>query len=139
MIPEQDVARLADGLPNHTLLILDGAYAEFVDGFDGHASLVDDRDNVFMTRTFSKIYGLGGLRLGWGYGPADIVNTLHRIRGPFNVNARSRKFVYLHPLLDRSDRLLPDDIFCSDCTIFLHMILFFYINPSMVCCYNVHC
>ena len=87
MIPEQDVARLADGLPNHTLLILDGAYAEFVDGFDGHASLVDDRDNVFMTRTFSKIYGLGGLRLGWGYGPADIVNTLHRIRGPFNVNA----------------------------------------------------
>jgi len=40
-----------------------------------------------MTRTFSKIYGLGGLRLGWGYGPAEIVNTLHRMRGPFNVNA----------------------------------------------------
>lgn len=87
MIPEEEVARLADGLPDHTLLVLDGAYAEFVDGFDGHASLVEDRGNVFMTRTFSKIYGLGGLRLGWGYGPAEIVNTLHRMRGPFNVNA----------------------------------------------------
>ena len=87
MISEKDVARLADELPDHTLLVLDGAYAEFVEGFDGHAGLVDERKNVFMTRTFSKIYGLGGLRLGWGYGPAEIINTLHRIRGPFNVNA----------------------------------------------------
>ena len=60
---------------------------EFVEGFDGHAKLVEERNNVFMTRTFSKIYGLGALRMGWGYGPAEIVNTLHRIRGPFNVNA----------------------------------------------------
>ena len=87
MISEEEVARLADGLPDHTLLVLDGAYAEFVEGFDGHAGLVEERENVFMTRTFSKIYGLGGLRLGWGYGPAAIVDTLHRMRGPFNVNA----------------------------------------------------
>lgn len=87
MISAQEVARLADGLPEQALLVLDGAYAEFVDGFDGHADLVEGRENVFMTRTFSKIYGLGGLRLGWGYGPAEIVNTLHRVRGPFNVNA----------------------------------------------------
>jgi histidinol-phosphate aminotransferase len=86
MIPEEDVVRLADGLPEHTLLVLDGAYAEFVEGFDGHGSLIEARDNVFMTRTFSKIYGLGGLRLGWGYGPAEVVNTLHRLRGPFNAN-----------------------------------------------------
>lgn len=86
MIAEAEVERLADGLPDHTLLVLDGAYAEFVDGFDGHASLTENRPNVFMTRTFSKIYGLGGLRMGWGYGPAEVVNTLHRLRGPFNAN-----------------------------------------------------
>jgi histidinol-phosphate aminotransferase len=87
MIPASEIERLADGLPRNVLLVLDGAYAEFVQGFDGHATLVEARDNVFMTRTFSKIYGLGALRMGWGYGPAEIVNTLHRVRGPFNVNA----------------------------------------------------
>ncbi|WP_069301541.1 histidinol-phosphate transaminase [Neptunicoccus sediminis] len=87
MISEAEVARLADGLPEQALLVLDGAYAEFVEGFDGHAALVEQRDNIFMTRTFSKIYGLGGVRMGWGYGPAEIVNTLQRVRGPFNVNA----------------------------------------------------
>lgn len=87
MIPEPEIARLADGLPEQALLVLDGAYAEYVEGFDGHAALVETRENIFMTRTFSKIYGLGALRMGWGYGPAEIVNTLHRLRGPFNVNA----------------------------------------------------
>jgi len=49
--------------------------------------LVEARDNVFMSRTFSKIYGLGGLRIGWGYGPQEIVDVLQRIRGPFNLSA----------------------------------------------------
>jgi histidinol-phosphate aminotransferase len=40
-----------------------------------------------MTRTFSKIYGLAGLRLGWMYGPAHVIDAINRIRGPFNVNA----------------------------------------------------
>lgn len=87
MLCEAEIERLADSLPAGVLLVLDGAYAEFVEGFDGHAGQVDSRDNVFMTRTFSKIYGLGGLRIGWGYGPARIVDTLHRLRGPFNINA----------------------------------------------------
>jgi histidinol-phosphate aminotransferase len=69
MIPTAELARLADGLPEQALLVLDGAYAEYVDGYDGGAALVEARDNVVMTRTFSKIYGLGGLRVGWGYGP----------------------------------------------------------------------
>ena len=56
------------------------------DGYDGGASLIEARDNVVMTRTFSKIYGLGGLRIGWGYGPAEIINVLNRIRGPFNLS-----------------------------------------------------
>lgn len=86
MIGDNDIARLADALPSHVLLVLDGAYAEYVEGFDGGAALVDARDNVVMTRTFSKIYGLGGLRIGWGYGPAHVIDTLLRVRGPFNLS-----------------------------------------------------
>jgi len=86
MIGAAEVARLAEGLPEETLLVLDGAYAEFVEGFDAGAALVEARDNVFMTRTFSKIYGLGGLRVGWGFGPQEIVDVLNRVRGPFNLS-----------------------------------------------------
>lgn len=87
MISEEDVARLADGLPEQALLVLDGAYAEYVDGFDAGRAIIDARENVFMTRTFSKIYGLGGLRIGWGYGPTAIIETLNRLRGPFNLSS----------------------------------------------------
>ena len=86
MIGEAEVARLADGLPEGALLVLDGAYAEYVEGFDGGAGLVDSRENVFMTRTFSKIYGLGGLRVGWGYGRQEVIDVLNRVRGPFNLS-----------------------------------------------------
>jgi histidinol-phosphate aminotransferase len=64
MISEAEICRLADGVPENCLLVLDGAYAEYVEGFDAGARLVVERENVVMTRTFSKIYGLGGLRLG---------------------------------------------------------------------------
>lgn len=86
MISEAKVTRLADSLPGHVLLVLDGAYAEFVEGFDGGAALVSARENVIMTRTFSKIYGLGGLRIGWGYAPRAIIDVLNRIRQPFNLS-----------------------------------------------------
>ena len=86
MISPADMARLAAGIPPQAILVIDGAYAEYVDGYDGGASLIEARDNVVMTRTFSKIYGLGGLRIGWGYGPAEIINVLNRIRGPFNLS-----------------------------------------------------
>lgn len=86
MISPADMARLAAGIPSQAILVIDGAYAEYVEGYDGGASLIEQRENVVMTRTFSKIYGLGGLRIGWGYGPADIINVLNRIRGPFNLS-----------------------------------------------------
>lgn len=86
MIGLGDITRLADTLPPQVLLVLDGAYAEYVEGYDGGAALVDSRQNVVMTRTFSKIYGLGGLRIGWGYGPAHVVDVLGRVRGPFNLS-----------------------------------------------------
>ena len=87
MIGAGEVARLAEGLPPQALLVLDGAYAEFVDGFDAGKTLVETRENVVMTRTFSKIYGLGGMRVGWGYGPQAVIDVLNRIRGPFNLSA----------------------------------------------------
>ena len=86
MISAAEVARLADGMPPQAILVLDGAYAEFVEGFDAGLSLIEARRNIVMTRTFSKIYGLGGLRIGWGYGPKEIIDVLNRIRGPFNLS-----------------------------------------------------
>lgn len=87
MIGASEMARLADGLPDHVLLVIDGAYAEYVEGYDGGASLVEARPNVVMTRTFSKLYGLGGLRVGWAYGPDHVIAVLSRVRGPFNVSS----------------------------------------------------
>ena len=86
MISAAEVAQLADQLPAQAILVLDGAYAEYVEGYDGGLALIEARANVVMTRTFSKIYGLGGLRIGWGYGPAAIVGVLNRVRGPFNLS-----------------------------------------------------
>ncbi|MGC1494835.1 MAG: histidinol-phosphate transaminase [Sulfitobacter sp.] len=86
MIGMGEITRLADGIPPQAILVLDGAYAEYVDGYDGGAALVDSRQNVVMTRTFSKLYGLGGLRIGWGYGPAHVIDVLNRVRGPFNLS-----------------------------------------------------
>ncbi len=86
MIPIEEVTRLADSIPESAILVLDGAYAEFVEDYDGGAALVEARDNVVMTRTFSKIHGLGGLRIGWGYGPREIIDVLNRVRQPFNLS-----------------------------------------------------
>jgi histidinol-phosphate aminotransferase len=86
MIALSEIARLADGLPGQAILVLDGAYAEYVEDYDAGAALIAERGNIVMTRTFSKIYGLGGLRVGWGYGPREIIDVLNRIRGPFNLS-----------------------------------------------------
>ncbi|WP_136443224.1 histidinol-phosphate transaminase [Pacificoceanicola onchidii] len=86
MIGLSEVERLAEGIPEQAILVLDGAYAEYVEGYDGGAKLVEMRENVVMTRTFSKLYGLGGMRVGWGYGPHEIIDVLNRIRQPFNLS-----------------------------------------------------
>lgn len=81
-----EVARLAEGVPPSCLLVLDGAYAEFSEGYDGGAALVTAQPNVVMTRTFSKLYGLGGLRVGWAYAAQEVIDVLNRLRGPFNLS-----------------------------------------------------
>ena len=90
-IPFDEVKRLHAGLPKQVLLVIDAAYAEYVrrNDYESGIELVATSENVVMTRTFSKIYGLAGLRLGWLYGPAHVVDALNRIRGPFNVGAPS--------------------------------------------------
>jgi histidinol-phosphate aminotransferase len=87
----EEVKRLHAGLPQHVLLVLDAAYAEYVrrNDYASGLELVATSDNVVMTRTFSKIYGLAGLRLGWMVGPAHVVDAVNRIRGPFNVSGPS--------------------------------------------------
>jgi histidinol-phosphate aminotransferase len=88
-ISSSEIERLWQGLSPEVLLVVDAAYAEFVDSADytaGH-DLVERAENVVMTRTFSKLYSLGGARLGWGYCSAPVADVLNRIRGPFNVTS----------------------------------------------------
>jgi histidinol-phosphate aminotransferase len=88
-----ELERLCDGLPDQVLLVIDAAYAEYVDrpDYSSGVELARTRPNVVMTRTFSKIFGLAALRLGWAYCPPDIAGVLNRIRGPFNVPAPAQE------------------------------------------------
>ncbi|WP_299818003.1 histidinol-phosphate transaminase [uncultured Roseibium sp.] len=116
-LPFSEVRRLHEGLPADVLLVLDAAYGEYVrrNDYESGIELAATADNVFMTRTFSKIYGLANLRLGWGFGPAHVIDALNRIRGPFNVSGvaiaagiaavRDREFVELS--VDHNEKWLP--------------------------------
>lgn len=88
-ISAAEVKRLRDGLPSHIVLAIDAAYAEYVlaEDYTCGSELVERTENTIMLRTFSKIYGLPALRLGWAYGSAAIIDTLNRIRSPFNVSS----------------------------------------------------
>jgi histidinol-phosphate aminotransferase len=82
-----ELARLHAGLPEDVLLVIDAAYAEYVrrNDYTAGIDLVERAENVVMTRTFSKLFGLAALRLGWLYARPPVVDVLHRLRGPFNV------------------------------------------------------
>ena len=88
-IPYEEVGRLQKELPKQVILVLDAAYAEYVkvNDYESGMALVSNSNNVIMTRTFSKAFGLAGLRLGWAYAPSQIIDYLNRIRGPFNVTS----------------------------------------------------
>lgn len=87
-IPFDEVRALREALAPRVLLVLDAAYAEYVrrNDYEAGIELVATTSNTVMTRTFSKIHGLAGLRLGWAYCPQGVADVLNRIRGPFNVN-----------------------------------------------------
>lgn len=116
-LPYEEVKRLHESLPAHVLLVLDAAYGEYVrrNDYESGIELAATSENVFMTRTFSKIYGLANLRVGWGFGPAHIIDALNRIRGPFNMSGvaiaagiaavRDRDFVAKS--VDHNEKWLP--------------------------------
>jgi len=87
-LPFDEVKRLRAGLPSHVLLVLDAAYSDYVsrNDYEMGLELVATTENTVVTHTFSKIHGLAALRVGWMFGPANIVDTVNRIRGPFNVS-----------------------------------------------------
>ena len=84
-----EIRRLQAALPKHVVLVLDAAYAEYVrrNDYEAGIEIVSSNANVVMTRTFSKVYGLAALRVGWMYAPVEIIDAVNRVRGPFNMNA----------------------------------------------------
>ena len=119
MVGRAEIERLIAGTPGNVLVVLDSAYAEFVRADDAAytngADLVEKHENVVMLRTFSKIYGLAALRLGWGYFPPAVFNAMASVRDPFSVNAaavaagaaavRDRDFVAAN--LEHNDEWMP--------------------------------
>ncbi|MCJ1960501.1 histidinol-phosphate transaminase [Novosphingobium mangrovi (ex Hu et al. 2023)] len=91
-LPKGEIARLHAALPSDVLLVIDQAYGEYVpaEDEDGAFALAATHENVLVTRTFSKIFGLAGERVGWGTGAPAIIDTLNRIRGPFNVSVTAQ-------------------------------------------------
>ncbi|HAJ48477.1 MAG TPA: histidinol-phosphate transaminase, partial [Alphaproteobacteria bacterium] len=87
-LPSAEIRRLQRELPPRVLLVLDAAYAEYVrlSDYENGLAMALSLPNVVMTRTFSKIYALAGLRIGWMVGSAAVLDAVNRIRGPFNVS-----------------------------------------------------
>jgi histidinol-phosphate aminotransferase len=89
-VRRDDLTRFVGSLPESVLLVLDEAYFEYasgvVDGYPDGLELLAQGRTVLVTRTFSKISGLAGLRIGYGFGPADVVAAMNKVREPFNAN-----------------------------------------------------
>jgi histidinol-phosphate aminotransferase len=84
---EHELLAFARALPGHVVMVFDEAYAEYVEAAPDLRPLIHEGRNVVCLRTFSKIYGLASLRVGYGYASAETVKLLNRVRQPFNVNA----------------------------------------------------
>ena len=87
-LSKNEMLDLRKKLKSNILLVVDDAYFEFINSgnYSSGLDLFKDSSNVLITRTFSKIYGLAGLRLGWGYSSEEIINAMYQIKPPFNVN-----------------------------------------------------
>ena len=93
IIPFSELEQLIGLLPSHILIVIDEAYYEFADSPDYKTALplAEKHNNVLVTRTFSKMFGLAALRVGWGYASSDIINIFARIRSPFNISVPGQK------------------------------------------------
>ena len=101
-LSKKEIRDLMFKIPSHVIVVLDGAYAEYVmeDDYDKDFSLVKEYDNIILTRTFSKAYGLAGIRLGWCYASPRIASILNRVKGPFNTNTLAQQ-IAITALLDQ--------------------------------------
>jgi histidinol-phosphate aminotransferase len=92
-IPFSEVRRLHEALPPSVVLVLDGAYSEFAldPSFNDGLEYARTADNIVVTHTFSKLHGLAALRVGWGYGPTEIISAMDRIRLPFNTSIPAQR------------------------------------------------
>jgi len=88
--PPDAVRRFLSAVPHDVLVVLDEAYCEYLPDGDATLPLLREFPNLLITRTFSKIHGLAGLRAGYGVGDASLVQAFNRIRQPFNINAAAQ-------------------------------------------------
>ena len=84
-------------IPKNVIVVIDGAYAEYVEreNFDSDFSLIKKYENIVMTRTFSKVYGLAGIRLGWCYSSPKVTSILNKVKGPFNIGTLAQHFALI--------------------------------------------
>ncbi len=108
MISEDELNFLISNISKNILIVLDGAYAEYVDDYDGGINLVKKNENVIMLRTFSKIYGLGSLRVGWAFANQSIIDILMKVRSPFNISSSGLKVASV---------AMQDQDYLNDCKI----------------------
>jgi len=96
-LTRNEIIALLEKLPKSIILVLDGAYAEYVtkEDYDNSFSLVDQFANVIITRTFSKAYGLAGIRLGWCYSSEKVASILNKVKGPFNTQSLSQEMAII--------------------------------------------
>ena len=96
-LTRNQIIDILDKLPKNIILVLDGAYAEYVtkEDYDSSFSLVDQFENVIITRTFSKAYGLAGIRLGWCYSSEKVASILNKVKGPFNTQSLSQEMAII--------------------------------------------
>lgn len=108
IVSAEDVARFMERIPASVLVVMDEAYYEYVsdDDYPDSLSLLADYPNLIILRTFSKIYGLASLRVGYGIASTDMMSELNRVREPFNVNALAQRAAIL---------ALEDQTFVKDC------------------------
>ena len=96
-LTRNEIVSFLKELPKNIVVVLDGAYAEYVmkDDYDGGFSLAEEFENIIITRTFSKAFGLAGLRIGWCYTSKKIANILNKVKGPFNTQSISQEMAIL--------------------------------------------
>lgn len=88
MAPDNELIELIEKTPPHILLVLDEAYIEFIDNPPNALRYIKEgKENLLLMRTFSKIYGLAGLRLGYGISSKEIIRIMEKVRQPFNINS----------------------------------------------------